>query len=174
MADGDADAAAGALFDRLFAQLAPGFAIEPQNETHRAFLTELFVACSPLRGVLPEPVVLHQAAIRDAAYRRDHPDAMRRIVLADGQPIGRIMVDWTGGDAASLIDLAVSPDRQRKGVGAAMLDAFLAVADDRRQRATLQVQRDNPAVRLYARLGFAAVETDDFAPFIDMVRPARA
>lgn len=170
MTDAADDPDAGTMFDRYFAQHAVGLGLAVEEDAHRPFLTNLFVACSPLRGVLPDAVVLHQAAMRETAYRADYPKAMRRIVLTDGAPVGRIMVDWTSADGALLVDIAVLPDARATGAGRAMLHAYLAVADHRRQRGILQVQRDNPARRLYAGLGFVEVETDEFAPFVDMVR----
>lgn len=162
------------LFDQAFARQAPGLAIIAEGDSHRPFLDALFVACSPLHGVLPDPIVQHQAVLRETAYRTDYPAAMRCIVVADGAPIGRIMVDWGFDGAAMLVDIAVVPDRQGRGVGMAMLRAYLDVVDQRGQPAMLQVMRDNSAQHLYARLGFAPVEARDFAPHIDMHRAPRA
>jgi ribosomal protein S18 acetylase RimI-like enzyme len=170
MADDDAER----MFDRFLSQYAPDLVIAAEADSHRAFLAELFVACSPLRGLLPGPVVQQQASLRETAYRADYPAAMRRVVLAEGAPIGRIMVDWAIDGAAMLIDIAVTPERQREGAGSAMLRSYLAVADRRGQCAMLQVMRDNPAQQLYAQLGFAPVESRDFAPHLDMVREPRA
>ena len=136
------------LFDQSFVRHASGLAIIAEEDAHRPFLDALFVACSPLRGVLPDPIVQHQAALRETAYRTDYPAAMRRIVVADGAPVGRIMVDWGGDGAAMLVDIAVVPDRQGQGVGMAMLRAYLDVVDRRGQPAMLQVMRDNPAQHL--------------------------
>lgn len=164
---------AALMFDRCFAVHAPGLAAVAEEAAHRPFLDALFVAGSPLRGVLPDPIVLHQAAMRETAYRADYPAAMRRVVLADSAPIGRIVVDWESDGAAMLIDIAVLPEKQGEGVGIAMLRAYLDVVDRRGQRAMLQVMRDNSALALYTRLGFAQVEAQDFAPYIDMVRQPR-
>ncbi|MDB5678684.1 GNAT family N-acetyltransferase [Sphingomonas bacterium] len=173
MAHRDAEPDAGHMFDRFFARRAPGLRVVAEEDAHRPFLSDLFVACSPLRGMLPEPVVLQQASLRETAYRTDYPSAMRRIVLAQDRPIGRIMVDWSADDAAMLIDIAVVPDKQGAGVATAVVGAYLDVADHRRQSAALQVMRDNPALHWYARLGFAPVEAQDFAPYIDMTREPR-
>jgi ribosomal protein S18 acetylase RimI-like enzyme len=170
MTDRDVDPDAGDMFDDLFSRRAPGLRIVAEEDTHRPFLSDLFVACSPLRSMLPEPVVLQQAALRETAYRTDYPSAMRRIVTAQDSPIGRIVVDWAPGDTALLIDIAVLPEKQGAGVATAMMGAYLDVADQRRQFAALQVMRDNPALNWYTRLGFGPVEAQDFAPYIDMIR----
>lgn len=173
MADRDAIPDAGDMFDRSFSRRAPELRTVAEEDAHRPFLSDLFVACSPLRGLLPDPVVVQQASLRETTYRTDYPTAMRRIVLAQDRPIGRIMVDWSADDAALLVDIAVLPERQGVGVAAAMMGAYLDVVDDRGWHATLQVMRDNPALDWYARLGFAPVEAQDFAPYIDMIRAPR-
>jgi ribosomal protein S18 acetylase RimI-like enzyme len=173
MADCGIDRDASQMFDQFFSRRAPALGIVAEEDAHRPFLSDLFVACSPLRGMLPEPVVLQQASIRETAYRTDYPSAMRRIVLARDRPIGRILIDWSADDAALLIDIAVLPDSQGAGTATAMLGAYLDVVDHLRRSATLQVMRDNPALHWYARLGFAPIEAQDFAPYVDMVRKPR-
>lgn len=170
MADHEVDRDASHMFDQILARRAPELRIVAEDETHRPFLSELSIACSPLRGMLPEPVVVQQAAFRETGYRTDYPSAMRRIVLAQDRPVGRIMIDWSTDDAALLVDIAVLPEMQRAGVATAMMGAYLEVVDHHRQSAALQVMRDNPALDWYSRLGFAPVEAQDFAPYIDMVR----
>ena len=171
MTDRDADLESDALFEQFLSRRAPDLRLAAEEDADRPFLEALFVACSPLRGALPDPIMRHQAVIRETGYRADFPSAMRRILVEQDVPIGRVMIDWS--DDAWLIDIAVLPDRQRSGTGTAVLLAYLDVVDRRGHRAGLQVMRDNPALRLYERLGFAAVEARDFAPYIDMIREPR-
>ena len=59
-------------------------------------------------------------------------------------------------DEGQILNLAVSPDYRRKGVGAALLSALLAEAD-RRGLSTLSLEvrvSNQPAVALYERAGF--------------------
>jgi len=160
------------MFELAIARQAPALRVVAEDDGHRSFIDALFVAGSPLRGILPDVMVQHQAVMREAGYRADFPAATRWIVVADDVPVGRIMIDWS--DDAWLVDIALLPDRQGAGTGTAILHAYLEVVDRRGQRATLQVMRDNPALRLYERLGFVAVDAQDFAPHIDMIRAARA
>ena len=72
--------------------------------------------------------------------------------------VGHVLVttawlDEVGGrEVASLAPLAVSPDRQRSGVGTALLHAVCAVCDDRGE--PLVVLQGDP--RYYSRVGFEA------------------
>jgi ribosomal protein S18 acetylase RimI-like enzyme len=57
------------------------------------------------------------------------------------------------------ISVAVEPDQRGRGVGTALLRALCELARQEGIAAlSLSVERDNPALRLYQRLGFVEVE----------------
>lgn len=146
--------------------------LRDETASDAGFLRDLFVACSPLGGVLPPALLRQQADMQDAAYRNAYPVAVRRIVVRGGRPIGRIALDWPAAGTTRCIDVAVLPESQRSGVGGAMLHAWLDAADDARRTAVLSVLRDNPALRLYARLGFRPAPDDDGAhAATELIRP---
>jgi [ribosomal protein S18]-alanine N-acetyltransferase len=62
-------------------------------------------------------------------------------------------------DTADVQTLAVSPDRQRQGLGSALLAALVEEAQRRAvHEVLLEVRADNaPALRLYARHGFEQI-----------------
>lgn len=161
-----------ALFDRTFAIRARRLQSFEETETHRAFCRQLFVACSPLAAVLPAPLLRLQADAQYASHGFVHASAMRRIVARDGEPIGRIVIDWSL-DPVLGVDIAVLPHERASGAGAAMLRAWLDAADRTRRRCALTVLRGNPAARLYARLGFVAIDDDGCDPTIAMMRAPR-
>ncbi len=169
-ADDDAQTA----FDAVFRHRAPALDCRAEDAGDHGFLADLFVACSPLTAFLPLPMVLHQAAMQRDAYAAAFPAAMRRIVLRDGLPIGRLAVDWDDperdGPATRCIDIAVLPHRRATGAGPLLLAAWLAVADARGQHAWLEVRSDNPAMGLYERLGFVADATGPHLPIVTMTR----
>lgn len=150
--------------------MAPGLTIRPEVEGDRAFLVHLFCACSPLAATLPRLLLERQAALQIDAHRASHPCGMRRIVEDFEGPIGRVVLDWAGLGSVHGVDIAVLPDRRSSGAGLGMLRAWLEVADAIGRVARLEVTHDNPARRLYARLGFRAL---DNGPVVTMERPAR-
>lgn len=160
-----------ASFDAAFARRAPGFTVRAEGDHDRAFLVRLFCACSPLAAVLPPTLLDRQAQLQIDAHHAAHPAGMRRIVEDGDGPIGRIFVDWTDENSVHGVDIAVLPDRRRGAAATAMLRAWLEVADAVGRSARLEVTHDNPARRLYRRLGFC--ETED-GPIVIMERPARA
>lgn len=157
-------------FDTAFAAHGPRLACRPQDASDAAFLIELAIACSPVAGMVPQAMLLQQAEFQHAAHDGAHPLAMQRIAMLDGEPVGRIMIDWDTPES-HCVDVAVLPGHQRKGVGLALLRAWLAVADRRGQPARLEVRADNPAAHLYQRLGFQPVpDPHGWSPVVTMRR----
>lgn len=147
------------LFDRCFIG-SEAFVLREEIASDLPFLHDLSVACSPLNGVLPGAMLRQQAELQDSAHRNGYRAAMRRIALRASVPVGRIVIDWQN-EAAHCVDIAVMPTEQRRGVGEAMLRAWLDTADRLQRTATLSVLRGNRAARLYARLGFVPASDDD-------------
>lgn len=162
-----------AAFDAAMHRLLPEAAVRPEQPEDRDFLLHLFVACSPLAGMLPAAMLTQQAELANRGFASAFPSAMFRILLLDRQPIGRIAIDWSQMGAAHCIDLAVLPDYRGSRRGIAMLQAWLTVADEHGLVGTLEVLADNPARQIYERLGFRPTgEMDETHAVIEMVRPA--
>ena len=161
-------------FDRAFGRRAPGLMVRAETEADSGFLRDLFVRCSPLRERLAPEMLAMQWRFQDASHRDAHPLAMRRIALAEGMPVGRILVDWTLADRSQGIDIAVDPEHRSRGAGLAMLRAWVDVADAWERPCELTVLSANPARKIYERLGFRA-EQDlvDGTPLLVMIRPVR-
>lgn len=164
-----------AAFDAAMHRLMPSAGLRPEQAEDRDFLLDLFAACSPLAGMLPAAMLTQQAEMANRGFRAASPAAMYRIALLDCQPAGRIAVDWNRNGASHGIDIAVLPACRRSGLGLAMLRAWLTVADDHGLPCTLEVIADNPARRIYERLGFTPTPAmDETYAVIEMIRPANA
>jgi len=170
-------AEASLQFDLAFAAHAPaGLDVRPETDADAAFLRELFLASYPLRDILPPPVLAQQVELRLATFRQGFPGAMRRIVAATDGPIGRIIIDWGRAGGPYCVDIAVGPADGRRGVGTALLQAWIEVAEAHGLACTLTVMPDNPARALYARLGFLETAAEPGALLdvgIGMARPPR-
>ena len=91
-------------------------------------------------------------------YETRFPDAAYDIILVDQQPAGRI---WTGSDEEQirLLDIALLPQFQNRGVGTALLRRLMQEAA--RQGKLLRHMvfvLNNDAHRFYERLGFSIIE----------------
>ncbi len=91
-------------------------------------------------------------------YQKHYPDALWLVIEQAGKPIGRLYLErWP--KEHRIIDIALIPEARGQGIGAALLQDLQrgAAADDSRGIG-IHVEKANPAMTLYRRLGFTTVE----------------
>jgi ribosomal protein S18 acetylase RimI-like enzyme len=95
---------------------------------------------------------------REAATRGLAGTLFGAVVTADGQTIGMGRVVGDGGTAYQIVDIAVLPEHQGRGLGKRIM-ATLVGWLQREAPATAYVSliADGPAKHLYAQFGFAEV-----------------
>jgi ribosomal protein S18 acetylase RimI-like enzyme len=90
-------------------------------------------------------------------YRDNYTDTTYEVILVDGEPAGRWYVGrWE--DELRIVDIALLPEFRGRGIGGELIGGLLAEGDASGRRVTIHVERENPALSLYTRLGFAAKE----------------
>jgi ribosomal protein S18 acetylase RimI-like enzyme len=97
-----------------------------------------------------------QFAAQDRHYRHHFAGASFDVVVVDGEPAGRLYVDRRP-DEMRIVDIALLPEFRRRGTGTLLLRALMAEAETEAKPLRIHVERFNPALRLYQRLGFSAV-----------------
>jgi ribosomal protein S18 acetylase RimI-like enzyme len=100
-----------------------------------------------------------QFALQTAHYDTHYPEARRWVVEVDGQPAGRLYVDRRP-ERIDVIDIALLPAFRGRGIGSALLRGVLDDADRSGQPVTIYVEENNPARRLYERMGFEELKTE--------------
>ena len=75
------------------------------------------------------------------------------IVLKKSNPIGRLYIDRRA-DEIRIIDIALLPEYRQKGIGSYLLKNVLSEAQQAGKPVRIHVERFNPALHLYHRLGF--------------------
>jgi GNAT superfamily N-acetyltransferase len=147
----------------LRAAAALGVSYRPSTDEDLAFLATVY-ASTRLEEVAatgwPEEMQLqfltHQADAQHHHYRRTYPDAEWLVIERAGEAIGRLFIEeWS--DQFRLIDIALLPGGRGGGVGTAILTDLLDMAAAAGKALTIHVERNNPAMRLYLRLGFARI-----------------
>lgn len=100
--------------------------------------------------------VAMQFEAQDRHYREHYPSATFEVIVVDGEPAGRLYVDrWR--DEVRIVDIALLPEYRNAGIGTALLREVTAEAAASGRKASIHVEVFNPAIRLYARLGFEPV-----------------
>jgi GNAT superfamily N-acetyltransferase len=90
-------------------------------------------------------------------YRENYPGASLQVIEREGVPIGRLYVArWER--EVRIMDIALLPGHRRSGVGTQLLRELQDEARSAGKSLSIHVERFNPALRLYERLGFQMVE----------------
>ena len=90
-------------------------------------------------------------------YMKYYPDATFDLILDDDKPIGRLYVDRRP-DEIRIIDIALLPEFQRSGTGGGLLETLFEEARKAGLPVSIHVEKFNPTLYWYERLGFRQVE----------------
>lgn len=92
-------------------------------------------------------------------YEQYYPDCEFLVIEMEQTPIGRLYID-RGDDDIRITDIALLPEFRGRGIGRMLMEEVLEEGRATRKRVTIHVEHDNPARRLYDRLGFRHVDTN--------------
>jgi ribosomal protein S18 acetylase RimI-like enzyme len=138
----------------------PTIGLRPATNDDTAFFARVY-ASTRAEELAPVPwtdeqkrtFLAQQFAAQTAHYAQHYADAAFDVVLIDGEPAGRLIV-WRGDGQISIVDIALLPEFRGGGVGTRLLRPLLDESDAGGAKVVIYVERDNPALRLYERLGF--------------------
>jgi ribosomal protein S18 acetylase RimI-like enzyme len=94
---------------------------------------------------------------QSAYYSVNYSGALFQVIERDGRPIGRLYVArWE--KEIRIVDITLLPEFRGSGIGTNLLRDLQDEARSAGKSLTIHVERFNPALRLYQRLGFQQVE----------------
>ena len=141
-----------------------GLQLRPIEEADFPFLRDLYAS---VRAAELAPVPWPEAAKRSfldeqfvlqhAHYAKVYVGADFLLIEKDGVAIGRVYIYRTPAEIR-LMDIALVDSERRQGIGTLLLRELMAEASATNRELTLHVEPDNPAQRLYERLGFRLIE----------------
>jgi ribosomal protein S18 acetylase RimI-like enzyme len=134
--------------------------VSPADET---FLYEVY-ASTRVEELAPVPwddaqkaaFLRMQFNAQDAYYREQYPNGAFDVILIEGEPAGRLYVN-RGPDEMRIIDIAMLPAYRNRRIGTHLIGALQTEATLARKPLRIHVERFNPALRLYERLGFQPI-----------------
>lgn len=142
----------------------PDWTLRPAGAEDLAFLQRLYASTrlGELAGLGWNDAQLQaflamQFEAQDRHYRHQFPAARHEVIEVEGECAGRLYTDRSGS-TIHLVDIALLPGQRGGGLGTAILHSVLAEAMATTRAVSLHVAVDNPARRLYERLGFVAGE----------------
>lgn len=157
-------AAQASVPERFAAALSqlPGLAFRPIADSDLPFLAALYaqvrrdeLAPVPWPPEAKAAFLADQFRLQHAHYTTHYPDAEFLLVQREHRAIGRVYV-WRVPGETRLMEISLLEAERGRGVGGAIIDLLLREAQGCGDVVTLHVEPDNPARRLYERLGFVA------------------
>jgi ribosomal protein S18 acetylase RimI-like enzyme len=141
---------------------AAGLRFRDATEADLPFLARVYAA-TRAEELAPVPWNEEQKAAflrsqfdaQHAHYRRHYPTALWLVIMHAQTDIGRLYLDRWAREHR-LIDIAILPGHRGQGCGTALLQDLIEQASTAGKPLTLYVEKNNPAMRLYRRLGFRA------------------
>ncbi len=141
----------------------PTISLRPIGPEDEAFLYQVYASTrvdelAPLGWDAAQQTAFlrMQFTAQQRCYQAQFPDASYLLILRDGEPSGRLYV-LRRDDEIRVLDIALLPEHRGAGFGGALLRDLLAEADREDKPVRLHVERFNPALRLYQRLGFTQI-----------------
>ncbi|HYF65320.1 MAG TPA: GNAT family N-acetyltransferase [Herpetosiphonaceae bacterium] len=149
--------------------------LRPISPADAAFLTQVYGSTreEELAQVEWQPgqkqaFIEMQFAAQHAHYQQHYRDAMFAIIEHGGEAAGRLyLARWAG--EYRIVDIALLPQFRGKGLGSIILNAIINEAAAHGLPVSIHVERFNPALRLYERLGFKFVS--EYGVYYLMRRP---
>ena len=161
--------------ERSTLSVPPPLGLRPATDDDLPFLARLYASTREEEladvdwpAAQKEAFVRQQFEAQHAWYHESYTGASFDVVEVDGEPAGRLYVArWQ--NEVRIIDISLLPEHRDQGRGGALLQAVLADADAAGKPVSIHVERFNPALRLYSRLGFALRE--DKGVYLLLERP---
>ncbi|MEM7213548.1 MAG: GNAT family N-acetyltransferase [Pseudomonadota bacterium] len=141
-----------------------GLSYRPASDSDRPLLARIYastradeVASTGWSPEQQQQFLQMQFEAQDAHYREHYPDALWLVIQKGILPAGRLYLeDWTR--ELRIIDIAILPEFRGKGWGEAILRDLMDATGATERNVSIHVEKTNPAMRLYTRLGFKTAE----------------
>jgi GNAT superfamily N-acetyltransferase len=157
------------------ALVADGFALRPErDDDDKPFLLALYgstradeLAQTPWSDEQKAAFLAMQFAAQRRHYRAHMPDAVWLVLEHAGEPIGRLYLE-DRGERLHVVDISLVPAWRGRGLGGRIFARLIETAEAAGLGVGIFVEKFNPALRLYRRLGF--VEVGDTGVYLEMER----
>lgn len=157
-----------------------GLTLRPITEADRPFLARLYAStrADELAAVdwpqaEKDRFLAEQFRAQHAHYTAHYPEAAFDLLEKDGAAVGRLYLAWWARELR-VIDIALLPEWRGRGLGSALMRGLIEAAAAAGKAVTIHVEKFNPALGLYRRLGFREVEDKGVYLLLEYPAPAGA
>ena len=171
---------------------APAYSLRPLEKADEAFSFAVYASTRAAEMELVDWPQEQKNAFLQMQFNAQHqhyhlhyPLARWQVMEVEGRPpqgrrdttltgvqgaraAGRLVSDDAREDLCLIMDIALLPEYRGRGIGTAILHELLQAADRAGKTVMLHVEPNNPALRLYQRLGFEISAKSGF--YLEMKR----
>jgi ribosomal protein S18 acetylase RimI-like enzyme len=135
----------------------------PISEKDQTFLYSLYastredeLAQTGWTNFEKENFLRQQFVAQHEFYMEQFSNAQFQVIQLNSKPIGRLYIDHRTNEIR-LIDIALLPEYRNQGIGHSLLTDIINNAAKANKPVRIHVERYNPAMHLYERLGFVRI-----------------
>ena len=147
-------------------------------EEDEGFLREVY-ACTrapelaqvPWNDEQREVFLRMQFEAQHSYYHAEYPKADYKIIIEDGERIGRIYV-YRGAQGIRILDITILPAFRNKGYGSWIIKTLMDEGTRLDTPLSIWVEHFNPSRSLFERLGFSQIQEDGYNLLFEW-RPAK-
>ena len=143
--------------------VALGLSLRPFVDTDLPFLVQVYASTRTQELAHVPWTESQKAAFLDmqfqaqhAHYQKHYPTAHWLVIAREDDSIGRLYLDRWAREHR-LIDIALLPEHRGQGYGMALLQDLIDEAAAAGKPLSIHVEKNNPAMTLYRRLGFRPI-----------------
>jgi len=147
--------------------------LDPALSSDETFLYQTFastradeMALTGWNAAQQEAFLRMQYEAQRSSYRMQMPGAEYWVIRSDEIAAGRLILNRTP-EEIHVVDIALLPQFRGLGIGGTLMRAIMKDAAQAAEAVTLHVERFNPALRWYERLGFSVVSSGPI--YLEMV-----
>jgi ribosomal protein S18 acetylase RimI-like enzyme len=144
--------------------MADGCKLRPATDDDLEFLYRVYagtradeMAIVPWTDEEKESFLRQQFNAQRTHYLANYAGARYEVILVDDQPAGRLYLHWRE-DELRIMDIALLSEYRGRGIGGRLMQDLLDEAAAAGKRVRIHVECNNPARRLYDRLGFRQID----------------
>jgi len=152
---------------------SPLIRLDPVGPADEPFLYQTFastrsdeMALTGWNAQQQELFLRMQYEAQRSSYLMQMPDAQYWIIRRDEMAAGRLILHRTS-EKIYVVDIALIPEFRALGIGSSLMEAIMHEASLASKSVGLHVERFNPALRWYERLGFTVISSGPI--YLEMV-----
>jgi len=150
----------------------PAIRLRPITDADLEFLCQLYASTRDEEKKLVgwddgqwEGFMRMQFNLQHTQYMRNYRNPSFDIISLGHMPIGRLYLDREN-EEIRIVDISLLPEYRGRGIGSALMAKILREGDNRGIPITLHVERSNPALALYRKLGFREEHSTEVYSFM--------